>query len=82
MHHRGLVPGLGRDFPGDVLGAAGGIEGRGPVLAKDAADDRQREAHQQPDGQQQEDGGDGQGLSGAIGPMHGVHHAPGQEEGS
>lgn len=57
-----LVPGLGWDLAGDVLGATGCIEGAGVVLAEDAADDGEGEAHEQPHGQQQQDGGGRQGL--------------------
>lgn len=80
MHGRVLVPGLLRDLPGDVTGAARRLEAAGPVLPHDAADDGEREAHQHPGAQQEQHGGGRQGLSGAAPPVDGVHDAPRQEQ--
>lgn len=80
MYHRVFVPGLRRDLPGDVAGAARRLEAAGPVLSHDPADDGEGEAHQHPGTQQEEHGGGRQSLSGAAPPVDGVHNAPCKEQ--
>lgn len=75
-----LVPGLGRDFPSDVLGATRCIKQASIVLPEDASNDSEGKAHQQPNRQKQQDGGGWQSLCWTIGPVHGVHDTPRQEE--
>lgn len=64
-----FVPGLCRDLPGDVAGAAGGLECAGSVLSHNPADDSEGKAHQYPGTQQEEHGGSWQGLGGATPPV-------------
>lgn len=82
VHHRVFVPRLRRDLPGDVAGATRRLEAAGSVLPHDAADDREREAHQHPGPQDEEHGAGRQSLGGAAPPVDGVHDAPRQEQGS
>ena len=80
--HRGvLVPGLRGDLPGDVARAARRLEAARAVLAHDAPDDGEGEAHQDPGPQQQQHCAGRQGLGGAAPPVDRVHHAPRQEQG-
>lgn len=57
-----LVPGLGWDFPGDVLGATRCVKVASVVLPEDASDDSEGKAHQQPNREKQQDGGGWQSL--------------------
>lgn len=70
VHQCGLVPGLWRDFTSNVLGAARSIEGTCTVLAEDAPNHSEREAHQQPNRKQEQDGGGRQRLRRPVGPVH------------
>lgn len=70
MDESRLVPGLRRDFPGDVLGATRCIKGVSIVLPEDTANDSEGKAHQQPNRQKQQDGGGWQSLCRTIGPMY------------
>lgn len=80
VHGHVLVPGLRRDLPGDVASATGRLEAARPVLAHDAANDGEGEAHQHPGAEQQKHSGGRQGLCRATPPVDGVDHAPRQEE--
>lgn len=80
VHGGVLVPRLLGDLSGDVAGAAGRLEAARPILAHDATDDGEREAHEHPGAEQQQHGGGGQRLGGAAPPVDRVHHAPREEE--
>lgn len=80
MDRPGAVHRDGRDLSRDVLGSTRSVKVWGVVFAKDPAQNGQRIADEEPDGHQEDDNADGEGLSGMVSPGHCVLEPPDAEE--